>query len=78
MFDSKKLCDAATSVLVEHMGAAASFTAEDALVAIEGKSGSQWPESILLTLYLTELQRLLPPGLNSAGIREQVAKAYQR
>jgi hypothetical protein len=78
MLDSQKLCKAATDVLVDHMGIAAGFVAEDALVGIEGKSGTQWPESILLTLYLNELQKLLPPGLDGNAIRAQVTKAYQR
>jgi hypothetical protein len=77
MLDEKKLLDCTTALLVEHMGVAAQFAAEDALVNMRARSQGDWPDDLLLKMYVVELGKLLPGAVPYVRVRQGIESAMK-
>jgi hypothetical protein len=75
MLDQKKLLEAATAALIDHMGVAAQFVAEDAWAAMQARSKTDWPDDLLFKMYLVELGKLLPKSVPYVPTREAIERA---
>jgi hypothetical protein len=75
MLDEKKLIDASTQALLDHMGVAAQFTAEDAWVNMQSRSQPSWPDDLLFKMFLAELGKLMPKSVPYVQVREAIERA---
>jgi hypothetical protein len=78
MFDPAKLIQCATDALIDSMGVAAQFVAQDAWDAAALQIHASYPNEVVLRLYLKEYVKLLPPGVSESAIRADIARRLQR
>jgi hypothetical protein len=78
MIDEPKLERATIAVLMDHMGVAAQFAAEDALATFRSKRAGNWSDDLMMRSYFIALAGQLPAGLPVEAIKKQILTLYQK